>query len=113
MDSRGGSPGLRHALGRVWGIVHPPVTVTPPPRGVLFERDVPVALRDGTTLRVNVFRPDDVGGADATERYPVVMCAHPYGKDRLPRRVPWGYLPSPTFRFMRQPVPVRFLAWTS
>src|SRR5215213_4708646 len=99
--------GIGYALDRLRRFVVPPVTITPPPRGVRFERDVPVAMRDGTILRVNVFRPAAEG------QYPVVMCAHPYGKDRLPRGTPAGYLPDPQYRLMRQGSPVRFSAWTS
>ena len=40
------------------------------------------AVRDGTVLRVNVVLP--AGGG----RFPVLMSAHPYGKDNLPAR-PW------------------------
>ena len=69
-----------YAIGRVRGILSPPVGITSPTAGVRFKRDVGVAVRDGTTLRVNVFRPEREG------RYPVILCAHPYGKDRLPGR---------------------------
>lgn len=104
---RDAAPGLGYALDRLRRFVAPPVTITPPPRGVHVARDVPVAMRDGTILRANVFRPAAAG------HYPVVVCAHPYGKDRLPRRTPIGYLPDPQFRLMRQSSPVRCLAWTS
>jgi predicted acyl esterase len=69
----GERPGWRYAVGRLRGILSPPVEITPPPSGVRFERDVGVAIRDGTILRVNVFRPEGEG------RYPVILCAHPYG----------------------------------
>jgi uncharacterized protein len=52
-----------------------------PPRpvpGVRFDRDVPVAMRDGVRLMANVFHPEQAG------RYPVVMSVSPYGKDALP-----------------------------
>src|SRR5215216_8076619 len=78
-------PDWRYAIGRLRGIVSPPVEITPPPPGIRFEHDVEVAVSDGTILRVNVFRPESEG------RYPVIMCAHPYGKDRLPKRGPLGY----------------------
>ncbi|MGH2583573.1 MAG: CocE/NonD family hydrolase, partial [Dehalococcoidia bacterium] len=99
--------GIAYALDRLRRFVAPPVTITPPPRGVRFGRDVPVAVRDDTILRVNVFRPAAEG------RYPVVMCAHPYGKDRLPRRRRIGYLPELQYRLMRQSAPIRISAWTS
>ena len=40
------------------------------------------------------------------------MCAHPYGKDVLPKKVPWGYLPPLQYRVFRQPEPITFSAWT-
>lgn len=107
LRTAGERPGWRYALGRLRGIVSPPVEITPPPPGVRFEKDVEVAVRDGTILRVNVFRPEGDG------RYPVIMCAHPYGKDRLPRRGPLGYQPPPQYRLLRQPKPVSWSAWTT
>jgi predicted acyl esterase len=99
---------LRYAASRVRGIALPPVTVTEPPPGIQFARDVEVAVRDGTTLRVNVFRP--VG---AEEPVPVIMCAHPYGKDKLPRPSRRGYRFDVQYRVLRQPAPVSFSALTS
>lgn len=43
--------------------------------GLVFMRDVAVAMSDGVTLRANVFRPEAPG------RYPVVMAMGAYGKD--------------------------------
>ena len=102
-----GSPGLGYAVDRLRRLVAPPVTITDPPSGIRFERDVPVTVRDGTVLRANVFRPAAEG------RYPMIMCAHPYGKDNLPRRGPFGYIPQAQFRLMRQSAPVGSSAWTS
>jgi predicted acyl esterase len=42
--------------------------------GILIEWDVPITTNDGTTLRCDVFRPNDEG------KYPVIMGATPYGK---------------------------------
>lgn len=47
---------------------------------MIFEKDVPIKMRDGITLYVNVFRPNRPG------KYPVVMSMDPYIKDSLP---PW------------------------
>lgn len=98
----------RYALDRVLRMVRPRVTITPPPAGVRFERNVPVTVRDGTVLRVNVFRPESGGP------FPVIMSAHPYGKDDLPRpdgrggyRIPLRY------HLFRQPDPIAFSAWTA
>ncbi|SDZ54076.1 CocE/NonD family hydrolase [Herbiconiux ginsengi] len=42
--------------------------------GIVFERDVAVELRDGTTIYVDVFRPADSGN------YPVLLGWAPFGK---------------------------------
>ena len=103
----GERPDWRYATGRLRGIIAPPVRITPPPSSVHFAHDVGVAVRDGTILRVNVFRPEGEG------RYPVILCAHPYGKDNLPERGRFGYRPPPQYRMLRQPKSVTFSAWTS
>src|ERR1044071_1038589 len=41
---------------------------------VLVELDVPATMRDGVTLRANVYRP-------AEGRWPVLLTRLPYGKD--------------------------------
>lgn len=56
----------------------PLVEVTPPPGDIKVEWNVPVVLRDGVTLRVNVFRPA------TDEPVPAILSAHPYGKDKIP-----------------------------
>jgi len=51
---------MRYAATRLRGIARPPVTVTDAPPGLLVvDRDVPVTMRDGTVLRVNVHRSPD------------------------------------------------------
>ena len=70
----------RYALARLPGLLRPPVEVYEPASGSLTVlRDLPVAVRDGTILRVNVVLPPGGG------RFPVLMSAHPYGKDNLPQ----------------------------
>lgn len=65
------------------------------------QSDVPVTMRDGIRLRVNVYRPAGDGP------FPVLLCAHPYGKDAsLPRRTRRGWRPDFQYRIMRQPAPV-------
>lgn len=51
------------------------ITVTPAPSDIVREVDVPVTMRDGKKLYVNIYRPQ--GGGP----FPVVMSASWYGKD--------------------------------
>lgn len=101
------APGMRYALERLWRIAFPNIKVTAPAPGIHFERDVPIRLRDGVTLRANVFRPKDTG------RFPVIMNAQPYGKEELPPRTPFGYLPLKRYRFLRTPDPFSYSAYTA
>ena len=97
----------RYALGRLPALLHPPVDVYKPSAGSLsVRRDLPVVVRDGTTLRVNVVLPAGAGP------FPVLMSAHPYGKDNLPRRRGRGYRVSFQYRILRQTGPVRFSVLT-
>jgi putative CocE/NonD family hydrolase len=50
---------------------------------MIMEKDVPIKMRDGITIYVNVFRPDRPG------TFPVVESMDPYNKDGLP---PYGIL---------------------
>src|SRR5947209_6906104 len=97
---------LRYALGRLRGIAKPPVTVTDPARDILIDTDVEVPTRDGTVLRINVFRQSD----DVTR--PVILSIHPYGKDNLPKRCGKKWTFSVQYRMLRQPTPVSFSALT-
>jgi hypothetical protein len=82
------------------------VTVTDPPRDILIEGDVNVPTRDGTVLRINVFRKsDDIA-------LPVMLSIHPYGKDNLPKRRGRKWTFSVQYRALRQPKPVSFSAMT-
>lgn len=96
-------PGVaRYARERVARAVSPPVTVTPAGPEVGKTTDVEFTVRDGTILRANVYRP--VGSAPL----PALLCAHPYGKDVLPRRRRRGYSFSPQYRALRQASPIAF-----
>lgn len=100
---------LAYARRRIRGILRPPITVDgPAPGSVVIERNQEVVTRDGTVLRVNVFRPP----GDAA--VPAIMATHPYGKDNLPRqgrRGRWRY--SPQYRILRQAGPVAFSSLTT
>lgn len=96
----------RYAAARIRGIIGPPVRVSAPPR-LHIERDIAVRVRDGVTLRANVYRPPGDGP------FPVILSAHPYGKDNVPKRVCGRWTFSPQYRIMRQPDPVSFSALTT
>ena len=67
-----------HVFERIRLALRPNVTITDPPADTVVERDVAVPVRDGTVLRVNVFRPPGPGP------FPTLLSLHPYGKDALP-----------------------------
>lgn len=96
-----------YALRRLPGLLRPPVDVYEPPADSLSVlRDLPVTVRDGTVLRVNAVLPPGTG------RFPVLMSAHPYGKDNLPERRGRRYRVSVQYRMLRQTQRVRFSALT-
>jgi putative CocE/NonD family hydrolase len=97
---------LRYTIERLRSALKPPVTVTDPPSGIVIDRDVAVPTRDGKLLRVNIFR-----SPGSTSR-PVLLSAHPYGKDNLPKRRRGRWTFSVQYRAMRQPGPVSFSALT-
>ena len=45
------------------------------PCDILLERDVPIQLEDGTTIYLDVFRPND------DEQHPALLACSPYGKE--------------------------------
>lgn len=89
-----------YARRRIRTFLRPPVTVVPAPADLIKDHDVAVTMRDGVTLRVNVYRPPGDGP------FPVIMSVHPYGKDVLPRRTRRGWRPNFQFRIMNQPEPL-------
>lgn len=99
----------RYAAQRIRGILRPPVQVYEPPEGaVITDHDAAITLRDGTVLRANVYRP--VGDGP----FPVLVCTHPYGKDKLPKKKRSGrYSYSFQYRALRQSAPLRFSTLTS
>lgn len=95
-----------YARRRVGAFLRPPVTVVPAPADLLKDHDVPVRMRDGVTLRANVYRPSGDGP------FPAIVSVHPYGKDKLPRRTRRGWRLSFQFRIMNQPEPFRMSSET-
>jgi predicted acyl esterase len=97
-----------YARQRIRTALRPPVTVYPLPPEVRKDEDVPVRMADGVTLRLNLFRPAGPGP------FPVILSAHPYGKDKVPRRKRHGrWRLSFQFRIMNQPGPLRISDETS
>jgi predicted acyl esterase len=77
------------------------------PDDLVKHHDVPVPMRHGVILRVNVYRPAGEGP------WPVLLAAHPYGKDRLPRKTRLGWRINPQFRILRQTAPFTISSETS
>ncbi|WP_072803523.1 CocE/NonD family hydrolase [Rhodococcoides yunnanense] len=98
-----------YALTRLRGIARPPVEVfEPAPGSIVIENDAEIVTRDGTVLRANVYRPTGDGP------FPVLLCAHPYGKDNLParKRSGRGYALPFQYKVLRQSGPIRFSSLT-
>lgn len=102
---------LRHIGWRLRHVVQPAVTIVDPPADIRLERDVEVPMRDGVVLRANVFRP----AVDDHELRPVILSAHPYGKDAFPRprRRGRGYRPPLQARLIPQSQPYTISAFTT
>lgn len=88
--------------------LHPPVSVYPMGADVRKDEDVAVKMRDGVTLRLNLFRP---AGNDGP--LPVILSAHPYGKDSVPKRKRGTWSLNRQFRIMNQPAPFQISDQTS
>ncbi len=97
---------LWFAIQRIKTALSPNVTITPAPPSILAQWDVPITMRDGVTLRANVFRPK------SDERVPVIMSAHPYGKDKIAARTRSGRSPNLQYRLFPQPDPIAISDWT-
>ena len=87
--------------------ISPNVQVAAVSLDIHVDWNVPVRVRDGTILRVNVFRPKGEG------TFPVIMSAHPYGKDKIPAKTRSGRGVPLQSRLLPQPHPVRISAYTS
>lgn len=98
---------LVYARARCRAALHPPVSVYPMPAGITKDEDVEVRMRDGVTLRLNLFRPAGQGP------FPVILSAHPYGKDAVPIKKRGGWKLSAQFRMMNQPEPFTISDQTS
>lgn len=97
-----------YARARRKALMHPPVTIYEMPSDVFKDEDMAVRMRDGVNLRLNLFRPAEHEGP-----LPVLLSAHPYGKDRVPKKKRGKWSLNPQFRIMNQPEPVRISDQTS
>jgi predicted acyl esterase len=98
---------FRRSLRFIRNAVRPDVEVTTAPSDMHVDWDVPVEVRDGTVLRVNVFRPQGAGP------FPVILSAHPYGKDKIPAKTRSGRGVPLQSRLLPQPHTVRISSYTS
>lgn len=89
----------RYGLGRLVGMMRPPVTITAPSPDLRIRHGVPIRVRDGTVLRASVYTRGD-GPA------PAIVCAQPYGTARPQRRRGGGWRPDLQYRMLRQPAPI-------
>ncbi|MBW4039124.1 MAG: CocE/NonD family hydrolase [Acidobacteria bacterium] len=95
--------GFRFVRNAIW----PNVQVAAVCPDIHVDWDVRVMVRDGTVLRVNVFRPKGSGS------FPVLLSAHPYGKDKIPAKSRSGRGAPLQSRLLPQPHPVCISAYTS
>jgi predicted acyl esterase len=95
-----------YARKRIRAFVKPPITVVAAPADLRKLHDVPVTMRDGVRLRANVYLPTGDGP------FPVILSAHPYGKDKLPKRRGKRWSFSFQFRIMNQPQPYQISSET-
>lgn len=108
LDQPWDRPGkFAYARKRRRAALHPPVTVYPMPADVTKYEDVEVQMRDGVVLRLNLFCPAGDGP------FPVILSAHPYGKDRVPTKKGSRWSLNKQFRVMNQPEPLRISDQTS
>ncbi len=94
---------VRYGVHRLGTVLRPPITIYSPGAGtVVVRRDLPVVTRDGTVLRVNLHLPPGNGP------FPVLLSAHPYRKDNVPRKRlrGRGHRIPLQFRMLRQTGPI-------
>ncbi len=98
---------LARALRFIRNVFRPNIEIYEAPENIHVDWDVPIALRDGIVLGVNVFRPKTAAPV------PVIMSAHPYGKDKIPAKTRSGRGPAIQARLLPQPRGIRISEWTS
>lgn len=65
------------------------------PCDILWERDIAVQLRDGTTIYIDIYRPPVAPGSSITnsQKVPVIISAGPFGKNGGFNRMAFDGLP--------------------
>jgi putative CocE/NonD family hydrolase len=104
------SGSARYMIARIAGILRPPIKLIEPKLGTIqIDRNLEVPMRDEIKLRVNVFRPANEG------QFPVILSAHPYGKDNFPRKQSGGIISRLPiqYRMLRQKGPITFSTLTT
>lgn len=89
----------RFAARRVRTAIRPAVRLTDPPP-MTIGWNLPVATRDGTVLRANVFRPVH------EDPVPAIVSMHPYRKDAIPAKSRSGRGLNFQYRLFPQPGPI-------
>lgn len=90
-------------LAKLKALIKPPLTIHKLSPEIEVLRDIRVAMRDGITLCVNIYKPK------SSEKFPALLNLHPYCKDNLPQKgkVPFQY------RVIRQTGQIAFSEETS
>jgi hypothetical protein len=98
----------RYAIKRLRSIRRPADVYPADAGAVVLHHDLPVTTRDTTVLRVNAYLPPGDGP------FPVLLCAHPYNKDNVPKEKRWGrgYWVPFQYYILRQPSRPRFSSLT-
>lgn len=94
---------ITQRIAKLKALIKPPLTIHKLSAEVDVIRDVRVAMCDGVTLSLNIYKPK------SSEKFPALLNLHPYCKDNLPQKgkVPFQY------RVIRQTGQIAFSEETS
>ena len=90
-------------LRRMIALIRPPLSISTISPEIEIIRDVKVAMRDGVTLSINIYKPKN------QLNLPALLNLHPYCKDNLPQK---GHVPF-QYRAIRQTAQISFSDETS
>src|SRR3990167_3930434 len=100
-------PGWKYKVSRIKSIFSPNITLHDDKSGMKIEKNVLIPMRDGVSLCANIFRP--LGDKPT----PVIMSAHPYGKDSFCIKGAWRNRFRFSYRISHQIKPITLSTWTS